>query len=873
MFGRSFLRLALSPTILVALVFFILAMWLLIASAVQAIALPFDTSTHAVRVRPDSGGCGRASEYGWCNPQEGMISTVQNVADRTAFAPITTTAKTKFRKIPGAKISQDLMELNEKYREYVNRNGSDDGFKPANPAMIVNGNLVVIDAVANQISSGLKSDLERRGLRRAAARGRMVSGKIPIDSIPGMADLATLKFVRPAYAMTRAGLVDSQGDAAMQANTARTAFEVDGTGITVGTLSDSYDCLGGAASDVGSGDLPGGIVVLDDTACPGIDEGRAMMQIVHDVAPGARQSFHTAFNGQADFASGILELATVSGANVITDDVIYLAEPMFQDGIIAQSVDAAESMGVSYFSSAGNNNRDSYEGTFNPSGIVGTVFPGAVAHDFDVGPGVDIFQRITVPQGRGFTMSFQWDDPFFSVSGAPGADSDVDIFVFNDPPTTILAGSADSNVGGDPLEVLSFSNPVGSGESTFNILIERFSGPDPGLMKYVRFDRGSGIVTNEFDTASSTIYGHANAAGAGAVGAAFYADTPAFGTSPPLLESFSSAGPTAILFDTNGASISPVVRGKPEFVAPDGVNTTFFSPGVDIEPDGFPNFLGTSAAAPHAAAVAALLLQAVPDMLPTEVFETLKSSAIDMLPLTAPGCDFDSGCGLIQADAALQDLASTKVQFIPLHQGWNLMSFSVNNCYYDSATPPTVPLLTGAACSQVSSIDEVFSSIAGKYEVVRSFDATGAHTFDPLLPLFSDLSYVASGYGYWIKMTQPATLRIIGSRAAPTATLALHENWNLVGFWPSADCWFDTVFPPTVHLPPDVLSCTELMGIGDVFDSIDGLYETVRSFDETGAHTFDPALPLFSDMHYVAPGYGFWVKMTSPADLSYPVAP
>jgi hypothetical protein len=80
--------------------------------------------------------------------------------------------------------------------------------------------------------------------------------------------------------------------------------------------------------------------VLDDSACPtAIDEGRAMMQLITDLAPGADQAFHTAFGGQAAFAQGILDLAN-AGCRIIVDDILYLAEPMFQDGIIAQTVNA-----------------------------------------------------------------------------------------------------------------------------------------------------------------------------------------------------------------------------------------------------------------------------------------------------------------------------------------------------------------------------------------------------------------------------------------------------------------------------------------------------------------------------------------------------
>src|SRR3712207_8995845 len=41
------------------------------------------------------------------------------------------------------------------------------------------------------------------------------------------------------------------------------------------------------------------------------------------------------------FAKGILDLQK-AGCNIITDDIAYFAEPMFQDGIIAQAVRSEE---------------------------------------------------------------------------------------------------------------------------------------------------------------------------------------------------------------------------------------------------------------------------------------------------------------------------------------------------------------------------------------------------------------------------------------------------------------------------------------------------------------------------------------------------
>ncbi|MCB0212873.1 MAG: S8 family serine peptidase [Anaerolineae bacterium] len=547
------------------------------------------------------------------------------------------------------KVSEDLRVLREEHR--ANRNLV---FVPGNPLIAVSGNRVVVDAVAANDVDVLRADLEKLGLQDIATFGRIVSGRLPIASIDNLSTLDSLNFIRPAYAITNVGLTTSQGDEAMRADLARTTYNVDGSGIGVGVMSDSYNCQGDAAADVASGDLPTDIVVLEDEAgCfSGSDEGRAMMQLVHDVAPGAHQAFHTGFGGQASFAQGIIDLSD-AGVDVIVDDVTNLLEPMFQDGIIAQAVDTVEGQGVAYFSSAGNSARHSYQSEFRDSGVIGQF--GGIRHDFDPGPGVDDLQRFTLGRGT-TTFILQWEDPFFSVSGSPGAASDLDIHLYT-ATGSYIGGGTESNIGNDPVELINVTSFRRS--TTIQIALELSGGPAPGVVKYIFFGPATNSV-NEFDTASSTSFGHPNAAGAEAVGAAFYGDTPEFGVDPPLVESFSSAGSTPIFFDTSGNQlINPELRNKPEIVAPDGTNTTFFVSDIDYDTDSFPNFFGTSAAAPHAAAVAALMLEVNPTLKPVDIYSALESTALDMDdPATTPfdsGFDFGTGYGLIQADLAIQE--------------------------------------------------------------------------------------------------------------------------------------------------------------------------------------------------------------------------
>jgi len=578
-----------------------------------------------------------------------------------------------------ARVDGKLLQLNHEHAAWQAQSDSAvmGAFKPLKSHMPMHGiNNVVVDATAQSNVQDLEDDLVSAGCAIVSVHRRMVSASCPIESIDKMASLTSLNFVRPALFTTNWGAVTSQGDAAMRADITRTTYAVYGSGIVIGTLSDSYNCLGGAAADVATGDLPAGIHVLDDTFCPATDEGRGLMQLIADVAPGASQAFHTAANGEANFANGIIELNTVARANVIVDDVIYFAEPMFQDGIIAQAVDTVKAAGVAYFSSAGNARRDSYEATFNPSGVTEAFFGGTL-HDFNPGPGTDVYQTVTLRGGDLDTVfSFQWNEPYFKVSGAPGSASDYDIFICLDDTQPVNAVncpgfSANTNLGGDPIEV--FGGTVSGGNLTAYLAISRYSGASNNLLKNVAFG-GSTFTFNEWNTASASLYGHSNAAGAEAVGAVFYYNTPAFGATTPILNGYSSAGGIPILFDTAGNPTS-IIRRKPEISAPDGTNTTFFGtdiadPGDGSDFDTFPNLFGTSAAAPHAAGIAALMLEAVGgpgSLAPNEIYAVLESTAIDItrrslevFPPVDPGVnnlpvgfDFDSGYGLIQADAAV----------------------------------------------------------------------------------------------------------------------------------------------------------------------------------------------------------------------------
>ncbi len=465
----------------------------------------------------------------------------------------------------------------------------------------------------------------------------------------------------------------SQGDAAIRSNKARSNFNnIAGNNIKIGILSDSFDVLkqdknynGTTASqDKSSGDLPN-VNILKEGA-DGKDEGRAMAQIIHDIAPGADLFFYSV-SSKEEMKTGIEQL-TANGVDIIVDDMGFTDQPFFQDGIVAQAVEQATNQGVIYFSAAGNDGQRSYESDFRSSGKTFTINGQSYnAHDFAQGDR-DILNQFSLGEGKTLgPLTLQWDDPFKSVSGGAGTQKDFDIFILKagssgdqtislDGKTyEVVASSTDDNMGQDPIETLRFSNDTETDE--FFMLIGRKdegSTSDPTRLKYINFSRGA--TDFEYGHNSSTIFGHPNAEGAIAIGSVPYDKTPEFGTSITQAKATSSRGGTPILFDTEGTPLVEAhIRQKPNLLAPDGVNTTFF--GSDTDGDSIPNFHGTSAAAPHASAVAALMLEAAGgqnSLTPAEIRSILEVSAIDA---DGSGADFNSGYGLIQADRAVELVA------------------------------------------------------------------------------------------------------------------------------------------------------------------------------------------------------------------------
>lgn len=535
-----------------------------------------------------------------------------------------------------------------------------------------------------------------------------VSSRYQVDTVaaepsqlPDLAAVPGVTSVQPAYTPIIAsaapvaattpyepcfGAETSEGDTQLGAARARAEFEVAGTGTKVGILSDSFDqdpsAPTGGAEDVLSGDLPGvkdpcgeltPVEVLDDTETSGEDEGRAMAQIVHDLAPGAAISFATAFTGEPEFAENIRALAA-HGASIIVDDVSYLEEPFFQEGPVGVAIgEVSEDDDVAYYTAAGNNNSFS-EGNHgdeigsweapefrDSEGCPSAVAALAVANpslktshcmDFDPAPGSpDRTFGIAVEPGEGLTIDLQWAEPW------EGVQTDLDAYLL-DESGKVVRSSTDRNITStqQPVEILGWENQSSS-TAVVRLVINKRLGSGTHPLKFILAQNGGGVAATEYEKSSEgdvvgpTIFGHNGSEHAMTIGAIRQSTN-----SEP--EFFSSRGPVTHYFEavTDGGGPAaelggPQVLSKPDVVASDGGANTFFG----ICSGNAWRFFGTSAAAPHAAAVAALEREAVPTAGAAEVEQAQRDAALEVgsFPPAAVGA------GLINAPRTLEALGLT----------------------------------------------------------------------------------------------------------------------------------------------------------------------------------------------------------------------
>jgi hypothetical protein len=494
---------------------------------------------------------------------------------------------------------------------------------------------VLVDIRA-EVTPALLAEIEKLGGRIVSSHAEYdaVRAYVPFEFIESLADEEEVRFIKPADRAFHNKVNTSEGDLAHVAASSRTKYKLTGKGVKVGVLSDSVDYLSAVQA---TGDLPAVTVLAHpDGTTPTTGEGTAMLEIVHDLAPEAQLYFATAWNGVYSFADNIKALAN-AGCKVIVDDVGYLGEAPFQDDVVTQAVNTVTGQGVLYFSAAGNggNLSDGTSGTWEGNYLATTsqVQGYSSVHDFGGG---DWANRITKHAG---CVTLFWADPL------GGSANDYDLFLVDPGLSTIVGESSAYQDGNDdPFE--GFCVAAGEDITNYHLLVAKWSGQD----RFLHLNAFRGRIER---ATAGQIAGHPAAQNAFAVSAVSAANRSIPFSGGERVETFTSDGPRRVFFNANGTAITPgnysatggTVRSKPDIAAADGVKTA--TPG-------FNPFYGTSAAAPHAAAIGALMLSGKPKLTIAEVRLAFQNTALD---IEAPGSwDRDSGYGIIRADYVLEDI-------------------------------------------------------------------------------------------------------------------------------------------------------------------------------------------------------------------------
>ena len=472
----------------------------------------------------------------------------------------------------------------------------------------------------------------------ASAQDRSILAIVPLTSLERLAANPNVVQIAPAArGTTNVGALTSQGYISHKANQVVSGLGVDGTGVKVGVLSDSVDAL---AALISTGDIPAGTTVVPgESGNPGSSEGTAMMEIIHDLAPGAQLFFATASNGTASFADNIRTLRNTYGCDIIVDDFTYFNKGVFQDGPIAQAVNDVVASGALYFSAAANSGNltsgtsGTWEGDFNAGPA--SVSPLPASYTLHIFGGAQAYDLLTASTTF---ISTKWSDPL------GGSTNDYDMFLLNPAGTSVTcAATSVQNGTQDPYEFCSNSNRFAVNSRI--VIAQKLGAAQRAL--HLDTERGQLSINT-----SGATFGHN--AGLNTVGtAATYWNSAKTGVKPFVggaanpTEVFSSDGPRQIFYNPDGTAITPG-----NFLFDTNGGTTLVKPditaadGVSAKTPGFLPFFGTSAAAPHAAAVAALVKAARPDYTNAQILNAMKQTALDIRAL---GLDRDSGSGIIMA--------------------------------------------------------------------------------------------------------------------------------------------------------------------------------------------------------------------------------
>lgn len=493
------------------------------------------------------------------------------------------------------------------------------------------GRLDLLLHATGTVSDTQADELARLGgkVLDTLARPGIVRAAVPYDAIDAVAALPWVAVMRPAIKPATDAIV-SEGVQLHRADVAQAAG-LTGAGQKVGAISGDVDSI---AASIARGELPPDVQVLENAAYDD-DEGTAMLEIVHDLAPNAKLAFNSTGETLMDYVDAFHNLVA-AGATLITEDIALDDEPAFQQGIGATTAESVAREGVWVSSSAGNLGArhaprvEAVGSGRGPDGATGpfTACPSAPDNTVNL-RGTDNTYNLNLLPGAATLVTLQWSEPraIYPTPGQGGF-TDLNLYLMDAAGTTCLAVSnaTQANGVGDTIEQLVYENATGTPQPV-RLVVDvagTSSAVRPPLLDLRWRALTAGVQTIDPPDRAGSLNPDSNylgfATSAGAVNASVSTD-PA--TVP--LESYSAAGPVQILTTTRcpGSKPGPCIGrggqkpntfGAPNWVAADGVSVSgvggFGAGTCPAVGQGDCRFFGTSAAAPTAAGVATLVREA-----------------------------------------------------------------------------------------------------------------------------------------------------------------------------------------------------------------------------------------------------------------------
>jgi hypothetical protein len=592
-------------------------------------------------------------------------------------------------------------------------------------------------------------------------RRRRVQAHLPVSRLDAVARLDIVDAIRlPTYARHHIGKVTSEGDSILFADAVRTQLALDGTGVRVGVISDGIKgvfatgcttCAGVDGGPISTSDLPaasgvrnasgvltssvGGILGRSFQANGDLEglppatpacafagagaEGTALLEIVHDLAPGAKLAFA---NGDTDLEFNQAVNFLAASNDVVLDDIGFYGEPY--DGTSSVSRNTAAALNDpnnpirAYFTSVGNAADEHYFGGYVNSGVDGSTISGIAnpgrLHLFQrtadttdlLGLGPQPYNVIALPANGEVVIFLTWNDPF------GGSANNYDLYLVQQSTGRVVASSTDLQNGRqDPVEVIDYVNRTG-GQDFFRIVVQNVrDAAQPRNLNLYSFEpecAASGPLLlapprherHNYNTATRSVSAQADAGGSpvsvlsvGAICSASGNSVNGFPANAPSESCLDTTNRTAEFFSSRGPTIDG--RTKPDISAIDGVQVS----GAGSFPS---TFFGTSAASPHMGGIAALLLQGAPCLMnrtaSTVAAASARATLRDLLlgnavRLTNDNPDNVFGAGRANAFAAANTI-------LPSWGGRNsTLTFDANTTFGAALSPAQLGFVDPNSCS------------------------------------------------------------------------------------------------------------------------------------------------------------------------------